>query len=341
MLNVDQHTRNKERILSMIKIRGPSLPVQIARDLGVSLLFASAFLSELKDDDKLKMSSMRIGNSALYFLSGQEQMLENFINYLNQREREALALLKSEEVLEDEKLEPVVRVALRAIRDFAVPVRIRADNDAKIFWKYFALNDNEAEELIKTKLLGVKKEKKIASPAALLQPSISTSENALQNAISPQQTLPIKKEIVKVKEKKSKKEVPAPQVPLTIVPPITMQEKEQNKKSKAKKQEESEFAKSVRDYLAGKDMEILHVFNEKKKEFEGKLRIDTLFGKQEFYFVAKDKKNVNDNDFAVALQKAQSEKVPAIVFAIGEVNKKGKEYLEQWKNLVKFEKIKI
>ena len=76
----------KDKLLSTLRIRGPSLPVQIAKAIGVSPLFASAFLSELKSEDKLKISNMRVGSSPLYYLQGQENMLENFSQYLNNRE---------------------------------------------------------------------------------------------------------------------------------------------------------------------------------------------------------------------------------------------------------------
>ena len=108
-----------------------------------------------------------------------------------------------------------------------------------------------------------------------------------------------------------------------------------------KKTTESEFSRNVKDYLAGKDIEITEIFWERKREFEGRIRIDTLFGKQEFYLVAKDKKSITDNDFAVALQKAQAEKLPAVVMSTGELNKKGREHLELWGNLVKWEKLRF
>lgn len=108
-----------------------------------------------------------------------------------------------------------------------------------------------------------------------------------------------------------------------------------------KKTIESEFSRNVKDYLAGKDIEITEVFGERKRDFEGRIRIDTLFGKQEFYLIAKDKKSITDNDFAVALQKAQAEKLPAAVMSTGELNKKGKEHLAKWGNLVKWEKLRF
>ncbi len=42
----------KEKILSVLKKRGPSLPVHVAGETELSMLFASAFLSELLSEKK-------------------------------------------------------------------------------------------------------------------------------------------------------------------------------------------------------------------------------------------------------------------------------------------------
>ena len=42
----------KENIISTLKRRGPCLPVHIASEIGTSILFASAFLSELVSEKK-------------------------------------------------------------------------------------------------------------------------------------------------------------------------------------------------------------------------------------------------------------------------------------------------
>jgi len=144
MTDLEQLNRRKEGILSTIRLRGPSLPVQVAKAIQVSPLFASAFLSELKSEDKVKISNMRVGSSPLYYLKGQEHLLENFTMHLNQRENEAFMLLKEKAVLLDEKQEPVVRVAMRAIKDFAVPLKIRIDGESKLFWKHFLVSDEDA-----------------------------------------------------------------------------------------------------------------------------------------------------------------------------------------------------
>ena len=93
-LNMQTDPNIKENILRLIKQKGPSLPVPLSRELYQSSLFVSAFLSELVSERKLKMSSMRVGNSPLYFVPGQKPMLAKFFNYLNNKEKEAFNLLK-------------------------------------------------------------------------------------------------------------------------------------------------------------------------------------------------------------------------------------------------------
>ena len=78
----------------------------------------------------------------------------------------------------------------------------------------------------------------------------------------------------------------------------------------------------------------------KAKEYHAKVRVDTLFGKQDFLLIAKDKKKITEDDLAIALHKAQVEKMPSLIMAKGDLDKDAKLYLDQWKNLLKFEKLK-
>lgn len=300
----------KERILSTLRMRGPSLPVQIARVLDVSPLFASAFLSELKAEDKVKISNMRVGSSPLYFIPGQENLLENFTKYLNSREREAYELLKISGVLEDDLQLPVVRVALRAIKDFAYSIKVRINGDSKLFWKHFLVDDSEVGKIISGRFSVEKKNVESEKVEKFVEDAI-VSENSVVSEV-------VEKAVVS--EKSVVEEVKIPVV---------------------KKQKETEFGNLVRDYLTGRDVELMNVFVEKKKEFEGRVRIDTLFGKQEYFFIAKDKKSATDNDFIMGLQKAQGLKLPALVMISGDLNKKAKEHLKEWGNLVKWERLKL
>lgn len=132
----------KDKIVSIIDKIGPCLPSQIAKETGLSILFASAFLSELISDNKIKMSFMRIGSSPIYFIPGQELLLEKFSDELKSKEREAFSLLKEKSFLKDREQTPAIRVALREIKDFAVPLK-KGD---EIYWRYFKAEGQIPEE---------------------------------------------------------------------------------------------------------------------------------------------------------------------------------------------------
>lgn len=297
--------RTKELILTFIRARGPSLPVHIARDVNVSPLFASAYLSEIYNEGKLKMSHTKVGSSPLYYLPDQVSQLENFTSYLNIREKEAFNLIKKERIIKDEDLLPVMRVAIREIKDFAIPFEINVNKEKKVFWKYFLLSDAELKKIYQDNFLS--KKKKEAEEEIKIENEEKKSEdkeNKLENEDEE------KKERLKVREKKQKLQ-------------------------------ESAFTKKIKDYLTEKNIEILNIIEEKKKDLVVKVRVDTMFGKQEYICFAKDKKKLSDLDLAIAVQKSQSEKIPSLILSPGEIDKKSLEVFQEWRHLIKFEKIKF
>lgn len=135
----------RERILSILRMKGPTIPVYISQEVGISMLFASAFLSELLSDKLIKMSSMRVGNSPIYYISGQEPQLENFSKYLKSKEKEAFQILQEKKFLKDSEQSPAIRVALREIKDFAFPFR----RGNETFWRYLTSKESEFKYDIK------------------------------------------------------------------------------------------------------------------------------------------------------------------------------------------------
>lgn len=324
MIDVDKANSNKERIIQTISTRGPSLPVHLAQAMQLSPLFTSAFLSELYNEGKVKISNMKVGSSPLYYLSGQESLLENFINYLNAREKEALYHLKKEQILDDELQTPVIRVALRAIKDFAVPIRITLEGKEKTFWKYYLVPESNIKPL-------------------------------LDSIINPKSKEEDKHEI---KENKHEKQLPlepttsneSPPIPAssetTVKAPSEAVEQEENipvkkskKKVKDKEPKDSKFSENVKAYLSSKNLEIMEMIEEKKREFIAKVRTDTMFGKQEYYLIAKDKKKISESDLSGAFQKSNENKMPSIILSAGEPDKKAKEYHKSIKNIIKLDKL--
>jgi len=307
---VENLNDKKQKILNIIRTRGPCLPAHLTSQTGLSILFAGAFLSELVADKKIKMSNMKVGGSPLYYLPGQEAMLEKFYTYLNSTEKEAFTLLKDKKILGDEKMPPRIRVALRAIKDFAIPFK---SNDGRVFWRYYLFNETEARKLVskKYKLEKSKKKEKI------------------------------KEKIIEIKEQIIEKpqEVPILELPNTIEKQTQTIKVEKKSNPKRKAKEKSEFVKSIILFLQRRNLGILEEISFKKKEYEAKITVNTQIGKQQFLCIAKDKKRVTDNDFTLAHQKGNNMKLPVLFISPGEPNKKAQSWLENWKNLLIFQRV--
>jgi len=335
-MNAQDHERAKQRMIEFLQRTGPSLPIHVAKAIGVNVLFSSAFLSELMAKKQVLTSNMRIGSSPLYFLPGQESQLEKFSSHLNTRELEAFNLLKEKGVLEDHQLEPVVRVALRAISDFAFPLKY----NEKLYWRYFSLSPENAMAMISVSQVPIQKVeneyvKEVFQKRAeveivpLVIPEVVSVREEIEIAEVPREKI----ETVQNESNRSgeeKENILGEKVADEEVKEIKHKEK------KEKLNDKSEFVENVISKLKHKKFEILQEVEVKKKEYMAKVKIDSDVGEIVFLAVAKDKKSISDNDLAVALQRAQSEKLPAMVLAFSELNKKGKEYLALWGNLVKF-----
>lgn len=303
---------NKEKILSIIRNKGPSFPGRISSETGINPLFASALLAELSSEKRLRISNLKVGSSPLYFIPGQEAELENFSQHLNSKEKEAFSLLKENSMLQDEALPPAIRVALRSLKDFAVPLNIRLSDETKLFWKYFSFPESGIREKVQDIIIG-----KVPKPTETAPTPPQTSPSSLTAPKSTAVKQPLQLQSIKEQEIVAKKpKIPKPKQP-------------------------SEFANTIREYLDAKDIEILEELSEKKKEFTAKIRTDELFGKQEFYMIAKEKKKVSTTDLTLAYQQAQNQKMPALFISPGELDKKASEHIKEWRNLIKFEQIKI
>ena len=152
--NVDAE---KSRIISFIGRTGPIVANTIAKSLSINSFLTSALLSELVNNKQLNSSFIRVGGSPLYFLDGQEEQLERFTNYLGHKEKEAYELLKKEGVLQEKLLGPAIRVAIRDVKDFAVPLSVNKGGEEILFWKFRFFKDSDAK--IRDMLKDVKEEK--------------------------------------------------------------------------------------------------------------------------------------------------------------------------------------
>ena len=163
-----EENKVSQRVLEIVKVKGPVIPVQISTEIRISILLASAILSELVSNKQLKISSLKVGSTPLYYAQGQEEKLQGYVKYLHDKEKKAYELLKSLLVLRDKALEPVVRVALRQIKDFASQLHVQAGGDVEVFWKWYLMTNEEAEPLIRKLLEAGKAVKKEETQKTIL-----------------------------------------------------------------------------------------------------------------------------------------------------------------------------
>ncbi|MFH1399701.1 MAG: hypothetical protein ABIG95_06355 [Candidatus Woesearchaeota archaeon] len=157
----------QQKVLSFIRMRGPSLPVAVSKELNTNILMASAIMAEMVSRNELRLSSLKVGGSPLYYIKGQEFKLQNFAEKLNSKDRETYTLLKEKQVLRDVSLSPLERVSIRKLKDFAIPLKVKTGEDVEFFWRWFLLTNEHAETIIK-QIIGYKEPKE--SPKAEIKP---------------------------------------------------------------------------------------------------------------------------------------------------------------------------
>lgn len=308
----------KEKIITFIRLRGPSLPVHIAKETGLSILFASAFLSDLYSEKTIGISNIKIGSSPLYFIPGQEPQLENFSKYLKSKEKEAFLILKEKKFLKDSELQPAIRVALREIKDFAIPFR----KDEEIFWRYFTISEEE----FTTQKTENKIEEKIEIAEEVPMPKVEekkiedifeSPEEEQEEICEVQIIAPTSEEMT---EQISKKEKPRKDKP--------------KKQNKNKKKDENFFNK-IKEFLEKKNIEILDIKDFKNDEAILKIKREK---EEELLFVF-NRKKITEKEILKSHKRASENKMKYSVLSLAETPKRLNDLIEAIKDLSDIDKI--
>lgn len=321
----------KRKIFEYIEVNGPSLPMKISSYFKRDSIIISAFLSELLSDKELAISRLRVGNSPLYYIRGQEFQLENFSQYLGNKEKEAFELLKEKKVLADENLLPAIRVALRSINDFAFPMQY----GDKLYWRYLRISDQSAIDLLEIakkaakKIEEKQKEERVIEekPKELIERGLGTQEVTEQLRVKGVEIGKRRTEFIEPKKQEAgqqEKGAREEEKPLLSL----------KKLKKGKLVAKSDFVFDVEEFLEKNDFIVEREIDFKKKEYNAYIKVDSQLGKIKMLCMAREKKAINDNDLTVALQKANEEKLPVLLITKGEPNKKAMRKLEEVGNLV-------
>ncbi len=330
----------KPMVIEILRNKGPCLPSQISSEIKLQLLFTSALLSEMVSDKSIRYSNLKIGGSPLYYLAGQESALENFTKHLHGKEKEAMNLLKEKGVLNETDLEPVQRVCLANIRDFAVPLKFTYKDQQFTFWRFYLVSEEEASKKIESYFASMPK-----------MPKVETDKK-IEEFEKPDE---IQEAIKRLKEEKSIK----PLHPVGIDERQEFEAREANKEVKIEVKEEQkvlhpellhkkikkrtptkkkkDFTSKVIDYVKEKEMLILKNFEDDNKvcvaETESKI------GSIKFLVFGMNKKSLNEFDLSLAYSEGQQERLPVLLVTNGKLTKKAEEYQKKFGNYLIVNKI--
>lgn len=295
----------RDKILEIVKVKGPVLPVQISKEIGSNILMASAHLAELTASSKLKISTIKVGGSPLYYLPGQEVMLQKYTTNMNDKEKKAFDLLNQNKILRDAEQEPVIRVALREIKDFAIPLNVNYNNKREIFWKWYLTSNEEVEQLIKSKLEIEKPIEKIDEKAT----------EKIQQEIKEQQ---------KIEEK----------------PIRQIKEKTKEPKKYKPRDKEDTFLNSITKFFEKNKINVISSeVIKKNSEIDFIIEIPSVVGNLQYYCKAKNKKRISDSDLSNAYVKGLLKKMPVLVLSPGDLSEKAQYMISKELNNLTFKKI--
>lgn len=302
----------RERVLGVLSANGPSLPVQIKKALGEGDTFmVGAMLSELRSAGKVKVSVVKRGGSPFYFIPEHSARLVDFISELGEKERRAAELLQEKKVLRDGDQDPLIRVCLREIKDYALPLDVKMNGETILFWKWFLLPSADVEKYIRESLTGKKAEEKPVVEE-------TTTEN-----VEEKKEEPVVEEKAEEQKPVEKKNVEEPVV-----------EEQQHIPSPVETTDP--FMKQLSGIFTEKKITVVtYDIVRKNGEVDLELIVPTPLGDVPFYAKAKNKKKSNDNDIASAFVQGQLRKLPVMFITTGEVTKKAKEMLgKEFKGLL-------
>ncbi len=326
----------KNRIIGYLEENGLSLPVRIAKAVKMEPVFTSAILSELLNSKKVKCSNFRLGSSCFYFLRGQESGLEMVGDeHLKGVEKDVFLLLRDNKVLKDSEQAPAVRVALRSLKDFAIPFKF----EEEVYWRYSLIdreeirNKMEGKVLVKNEIIEEEKVDVVENIIEEIQLE-NTDVEDVSNDIIHEVDSDATEDIIKKFESPFKNIKNEGKYIETSIEEIKPTEFEIKNKSFEHKMS---FLEEVKCFLNKKEVRLYEIVVDSRNEVVGKIKIGSDFGDIVFLVVARNKKNLTHPDILMAKTKADEFKMPLFLISKGTPGKKIQGILEEYSNLIKFE----
>ena len=354
---------NRDQILTYVQQKGPVLPSQLVGVFKTNTILIGATLSELAHAKKLFISHAKIGSSPVYYTQDQRSKLGVLYKHLNEKDRKTYDLLSEGKVLRESDQTPLVRVSLRNIKDFSVPLEVVFNSQREMFWKWYLTSNEEASFLIKG-ILGIQEKKKEPVKEVVKEPVKEvvneTIKKEVKEVVVKKETPEVAPEPVKVvvpsvvvegtpEERivpKINKEVNVPTVsPQKSIDVVTLQKKKEQQDRLEKpvvekqtlldgKKDEIIVGDSFHDQISqffsakGIIVEEASVIR-KGKDIEYIIDVPSPLGSVRYFCKAKSKKKVNDGDLSSIYLTAEMKKLPALFLTTGVLTKKAEAKLEE------------
>lgn len=285
---------DQDKIMQFLRMNGPSLPAKVGKLLNTDLLLASAHLSDLVAQGKVKVSSLKIGGSPLYYVLGQEQQLVHYASgNMNPKDVQVLHSLQEKKLLREKELPLLDKVALRSLKDFAVPLQVTVDGQKELFWKWHLCSAEELDSLFRQHFA----------------PPEESRELALAVVPTP---------FPKPEEKTVAMESPAEPASSGL------------RKTKVKRQKlEDEFFPIIEESFRRLKISLEQKETVRKNaEMNLIIKVPSAVGMMTYFCKAKNKAKCDEKDLSAAYMQAQIKKLPLLLLYTGELTVKSKEMLE-------------
>ena len=353
----------QDQIVEFLKTTGPTLPSKVSKNIKTEILIASAYLSDLASQGKVRISHLKVGGSPLYYLPGQEAQLYPFAaGNINSKDLIVLERLKDEKVLQEENLDLLSKVGLRSLRDFATPLHVNLNGKKQLFWKWHSLPQEETNKIIADLLQGNEQlnhllknrsETVVTSDITppLMQKKVEVSQKEAEREIDSkeqklvllqkeevypekeelQQKLDLPKKVEEVVEKKEEVKEVVKKVETEEEVKLKLEEKKPViKKVKVKKRIIPDtFSPEIKELFVKLEIKVnRQEMVRKNAEMNFFVDVPSVVGAMHYFCKAKNKNKCDEKDLSAAYVEAQMKKLPLLFLYTNQISKKAQKMLE-------------
>jgi hypothetical protein len=324
---------SEEQVLGAVRGNGPMVPMDIRHILSVGdTITIGATLSTLIARGLVKVTHIKRGGSPFYYVEGQEPKLAELSKYLNEKDRRTFEVLAQKKVIRDKVEEPLVRVSLRNLNDFAKKFEVEVNGEREIFWRWYMTGEEEAIALFTSNAkekVAPKKEEVIEKKEPQKETIMAVEEPKKE----------VKKRMRKPKEKEEENVTQEVQVRLPMDAGAKPQADDVTATPSsvaanfvmppALSNFNDDFIVKIGSFLVANNISVKEATLIKRgAEYDLVVDLPTPVGNVEYFCKVKSKKKCNEADLMSAYVQGQGKRLPVLFLTTGEVLKKAKDKLK-------------